>query len=69
MIRWGHRREPWDQWRLRLIAETEAMLEQGLRNPHRVVSIPIVVAGQAEFPRAFAEAFWRRVLFESEGLW
>ena len=54
--------ESWAVIQARMIWETEAFLELGLRHPERQVIIPAVPVGRASFPRAFAEAFWAQVL-------
>lgn len=58
--------EYWDRARRRMIAETEQYLLLALREPHRGPVIPSYPVGRGRIPPAVAEAFWRRVLFETE---
>lgn len=62
------RRGSAEQWRIlrwRMMHETEAFLEDGLRNPQRYLSIPAIPVGQGDFPRGFASLFWAQVLGSS----
>lgn len=54
----------WQAIRRRILAETSAFLSIGLERPDLGVSIPIIPAGTGRFGRAFAEAFWDRLLAE-----
>lgn len=49
----------------RILRETEAYLEIGLRYPEQQVEIPSIPVGEGEFPSGLAEAFWFRILFNS----
>lgn len=63
--RWRiRRRETWEQTRARLVAETSAFLTECIRHPELAVRIPMVPAGQAEFPPSMTVAFWDPVLFD-----
>lgn len=58
----GRVHEDWETMRRRILRETEEYLERALRNPEMSVRIPTHRVGCGEFPRAYAIAFWRRVL-------
>lgn len=61
-------RTRWESWeiiRARMLRETEAFLEDGLRNPQGRVIIPALPVGRGRFPRAFAHLFWSQVLATS----
>jgi hypothetical protein len=63
--RWRiRRRESWEEMRTRLIAETSAYLTECMRHPELAVRIPMVPAGDAEFPPSLTFAFWDPVLLE-----
>lgn len=67
ILRRRRRRESFEAMRRRLIRETEAALEHGIRNPHTVPPIPVIEVGKGEFDRNFAHWFWRHALeLESE---
>lgn len=59
------RLESWTILRRRMLRETEAFLEDGLRRPDRQFLIPAVPVGKATFPREFAHVFWAQVLGSS----
>jgi hypothetical protein len=54
--------EDLETMRRRILAETEGFLEYGLRHPEHAVRIPRHRVGLGRFPRAFALAFWYRIL-------
>ena len=54
--------ESYDATRRRIIAETEAALELGLREGALLPRIPTVEVGHGGFDRRFADQFWRNVL-------
>ncbi len=55
----------WADVRARMLRETEAFLEDGLRHPERHRRIPAIPVGNAPFPRGFADVFWSQVLATS----
>ncbi len=59
------RLESWAVIRARMLRETEAFLEDGLRDDARPVHIPAIPVGRGSFPRGFADLFWSRVLGSS----
>ncbi len=54
--------QSWVMIRRRMLRETEAFLEDGLRHPEHQVVIPSVRVGEAEFTPLFAGLFWSQVL-------
>ncbi len=63
--RWPRRhRETWEETRLRLVAETSAYLSECLRHPELAVRIPMIPAGEAEFPPSLTFAFWDPILLD-----
>jgi len=62
---WHDRQESWTAIRRRIIRETEAFLEEGLRHPERHLIIPAVPVGKARFPAGLASLFWAQVLGSS----
>ena len=56
--------ETFEEMQTRLIAETSIFITECLRHPELVVRIPIVPAGQAEFPPSLTYAFWDPILCE-----
>jgi hypothetical protein len=46
----------------RLLRETEAFLELGLRYPDKQVEIPAIPVGEGEFPPGAGDRFWSQVL-------
>ena len=56
--------ESWDEFRVRLIAETSTYLTEALRHPELAVRIPMIPAGTGRFPPSLTRAFWEPVLFE-----
>jgi hypothetical protein len=58
----GISRESWQQYRRRMIRETERFIEFGLRHPDYVIEIPAKPVGQGGFPKQVSEWFWRMVL-------
>ncbi|MGC8560454.1 MAG: hypothetical protein ACP5O1_07215 [Phycisphaerae bacterium] len=69
MIYFGpHRRsrlETYEQFRRRLLDETSAFIEWGLKNPHRVPRIPTHPVGLGQFSQRIKTVFWNYV-FEQE---
>jgi hypothetical protein len=57
--------EYWALLRARMLRETEAFLEEGLRHAEQYRRIPAVPVGKAPFPRGFADAFWSQLLATS----
>lgn len=55
----------WTMIRARMLRETEAFLEDGLRRPEQYRRIPAVPVGSARFPHGFADAFWAQLLATS----
>ena len=58
------RRETWEEARERMVAETSVYITDALQHPEISVRIPVVVAGEAEFPPSLSRAFWDAVLVE-----
>lgn len=56
--------ESWDEFRVRLIAETSTYLTEALRHPELAVRIPMIPADTGRFPPSLTRAFWEPVLFE-----
>jgi hypothetical protein len=56
--------ELWEELRARLVAETSEWLTDALQHPERAVRIPVVPAGQGEFPPSLSRAFWGPVLLD-----
>jgi len=56
------RHQEWRVIQARMIGETEAFLEEGLRHPEYAVVIPSIPVGMGEFRRGWANEFWSRVL-------
>ena len=54
--------EPSDETYARIIAETEAFLNECLRHPELIIRIPIIRVGHGEFPRSLTLAFWEPIL-------
>ena len=52
----------WDQYRRRMLRETEAFIEWGLANPDKVVDIPAKPVGQGGFPAEVGRWFWNVML-------
>lgn len=59
------RLESWAVIRSRMLRETEAFLEDGLRDEAVRERIPAVPVGRGGFPRGFADLFWSQVLGSS----
>ena len=59
------RLETYEQFRQRLLDETSAFIEWGLKNPHRVPRIPTHPVGLRQFSRRIKTIFWNYV-FEQE---
>jgi hypothetical protein len=55
-------RETWEEYRRRMIRQTERFIEFGLRHPELVIEIPAKPLGQGGFPKKVAEWFWAMVL-------
>ncbi len=55
-------RETWEQYRKRLIRETETFIEWGLRNPDKVTGIPMKRIGNGGWPVEVGVWFWNTVL-------
>ncbi len=55
-------RETWQQYRARLIRETEIFIEWGLRNPDKVTRIPMKRMGNGGWPVEVGAWFWNTVL-------
>jgi hypothetical protein len=66
MSRWLLRRirDPYEELRARMIAETSAYLTLCLQRPELAVHIPTIPANAGRFPRSFAAAFWEPILSE-----
>ncbi len=56
--------ELWEELRARLVAETSEWLTDALQHPEHAVRIPVVPAGQGEFPPSLSRAFWEPVLLD-----
>ncbi|MFP4107197.1 MAG: hypothetical protein ACLFVU_14085 [Phycisphaerae bacterium] len=50
--------ESWEEYRARMIAETERFIEWGLRHPDEVIEIPSKPASQGDFPQQVGNWFW-----------
>ncbi|HOB74017.1 MAG TPA: hypothetical protein PKG54_05770 [Phycisphaerae bacterium] len=61
----GSEVEDWAAIRQRMLRETEAFLEEGLRHPDRYRRIPAIPVGSGEFPRGFGDVFWSQMLATS----
>ncbi len=59
------RRETWEQVRDRMVAETSAFIDEGLRHPELAVHIPVIEAGRGNFPPSLARAFWDPILSDT----
>lgn len=59
-------RETFEQWRQRMLDETSAFIEWGLRNQDKVPWIPTHRVGYGRFSDRLKEAFWALVLEEDE---
>jgi hypothetical protein len=57
--------ESWVAIRQRMIRETEAFLEEGLRRPEQQRRIPALPVGSGSFTRGYASVFWAEVLGSS----
>lgn len=55
----------WEVIRARMLRETEAFLEEGLRRPEQYRRIPAIPVGTGTFPKGFADVFWSQVLATS----
>jgi hypothetical protein len=58
----GIPRESWQQYRRRMIRETERFIEFHLRHPECIIEIPAKPVGQGGFPKQVSDWFWRMVL-------
>ena len=58
----GRRFETWEEYRQRILDETARFIEWGLRNPDKVVEIPMKPVGAGSFPAQVGEWFWTTVL-------
>ncbi len=58
------RRETFEEMRTRLIAETNAFLNEYLQHPELAVRIPTIPAGVGRFPPSLSVAFWDPVLLD-----
>ena len=54
--------ERWAILRQRMLAETEAFLEDALRHPDRCIWIPTKKVGTGGWSPAFASTFWSQLL-------
>ena len=54
--------ETFEQWRARMIAETNAFIEWGLQHPEQVRWIPKHPAGHGSFSEQLKTLFWNLVL-------
>lgn len=59
------RPESWKLSRNRMLRETEAFLEDGLRHSAQHPRIPAIPVGSGSFPRGLAEIFWAQILGSS----
>lgn len=59
--------ETWEQYRERIIVETQEYIEWGLNHPDQVVGIPTKLAEKGGFPKSVGEWFWATVLSDDEG--
>ncbi len=57
--------EHWAVLRRRMLRETEAFLDEGLRHPERCIWIPTREVGTGGWSPAFASVFWSQVLATS----
>lgn len=60
-----HSQTDWAVLRARMIQETEAFLEDGLRHPERFRRIPAIPVGSGRFPSGLSDVFWSQVLATS----
>lgn len=58
------RRDPYEELRRAMLAETSAFITEHLRHPELAVHIPTIPAESGRFPRSFARAFWDPILDE-----
>lgn len=54
--------ESWQEYRRRMLRETERFIEYGLRHPDEVIEIPAKLVGRGGFPAAMSQWFWGVVL-------
>jgi hypothetical protein len=54
--------ESWEQYRRRMLRETERFIEWGLAHPEEIIEIPAKPDGQGGFPAGVGEWFWNTVL-------
>ena len=52
----------WEEYRRRMLRETEAFIEWGLAHPEEIVEIPAKPIGQGGFPAEVGKWFWNVVL-------
>ncbi|MFP4055032.1 MAG: hypothetical protein ACLFV7_14325 [Phycisphaerae bacterium] len=52
----------WEEYRRRMLRETEAFIEWGLAHPDAIVEIPAKPIGQGGFPAEVGRWFWNVVL-------
>lgn len=57
-------RESWDEYRRRMLRETERFIEYGLAHPEDIIEIPAKPVGTEGFPRQISDWFWQTVLAE-----
>ncbi len=62
MLRRSRQDKSLDEWRRRLIRETEDALLFGLTHPKQSPRIPTVEVGHGAFKPAFADQWWSAVL-------
>jgi len=55
-------RETWEQYRRRMLRETEEFIEYGLRHPEEIIPIPSRPISQGPFPTEMGRWFWGVVL-------
>ena len=55
---------PWWLIRRRMIAQTEAFINEALVHPELAAVIPTIPVGSGTFTRSMSAYFWRRVLGE-----
>jgi hypothetical protein len=55
-------RKSWEEYRRKMLQETERFIEWGLAHPDEVIEIPTKPGNQGGFPKSVAQWFWGVVL-------
>ncbi len=61
------RLETYEEFRQRLLDETSAFIEWGLKNPNRVPRIPTHRVGMGDFSERIKTVFWNFILQDDFG--